>query len=332
MDRLPQKRKTRDAPNTAIDPIQYKTYPCKNWKSSSTCPYGPRCLFAHGATDQRTAQQNRASIQQAAVSRDPQSAFYSIGKFPSFVPLPLGMMEEMRSEAQLNNDTSSERRMQAPRRGHSRSPSPKRTKERSPSDDKQIELLRRLEQQKLHQELLVKPRITAVATNQNARIVVASGNPDVPGTIVPQRLYISNDEVAAMLRTLKIDPDTCNSCLRVAIQRGYIDLKGGVNTEVATVWCANCQISWPVTVQDLIHQPNVGTEYIAGTTLDRLPRCPEMGCHWYVTGLCQGRPRAVSGIYHNHCTDCPGLGECVYDYKLTFCKTCSRLHTAGPCY
>jgi len=35
------------------DPERYKTVPCKNWKATGRCPYGPRCQFAHGAHDLR---------------------------------------------------------------------------------------------------------------------------------------------------------------------------------------------------------------------------------------------------------------------------------------
>eukprot|EP01060_Flectonema_neradi_P004900 TRINITY_DN13220_c1_g1_i1.p1 TRINITY_DN13220_c1_g1~~TRINITY_DN13220_c1_g1_i1.p1 ORF type:complete len:158 (+),score=42.03 TRINITY_DN13220_c1_g1_i1:59-532(+) len=39
----------------AIDVQKYKTRICKNWSTSGTCGYGPRCVFAHGDVEQRRA-------------------------------------------------------------------------------------------------------------------------------------------------------------------------------------------------------------------------------------------------------------------------------------
>ena len=32
---------------------KYKTELCSSWKTHGTCPYGPKCLFAHGPGDLR---------------------------------------------------------------------------------------------------------------------------------------------------------------------------------------------------------------------------------------------------------------------------------------
>ena len=40
---------------SAIDPTKFKTKMCRNWAQGSECPYGDRCVFAHGEVDKRKA-------------------------------------------------------------------------------------------------------------------------------------------------------------------------------------------------------------------------------------------------------------------------------------
>jgi hypothetical protein len=35
----------------------------------------------------------------------------------------------------------------------------------------------------------------------------------------------------------------------------------------------------------------------------------------YISSLCQGKPRFDCGKSHNHCTQCPDFGTCIYDYR-----------------
>ena len=74
--------------NAALDPVRYKTKICKNWQQSEKCPYGPRCLFAHGARDMRTYTTNNNAIHSAAITEAPERAFYTLGHFPPFMPVP----------------------------------------------------------------------------------------------------------------------------------------------------------------------------------------------------------------------------------------------------
>lgn len=41
---------------------------CKNWQQSEKCPYGPRCLFAHGAKEMRSYSVNSTAITSACSS------------------------------------------------------------------------------------------------------------------------------------------------------------------------------------------------------------------------------------------------------------------------
>jgi len=45
-----------DKEDSAIDARKYKTKLCRNWQSGTPCPYGDRCVFAHGGKDMRRAE------------------------------------------------------------------------------------------------------------------------------------------------------------------------------------------------------------------------------------------------------------------------------------
>jgi len=84
-----RKKKDRKAEeNPAIDAVRYKTKMCKNWQLSEKCPYGPRCLFAHGSKEMRSYTVNHAAVSAAATSGSPERQFYALGHFPSFMPVP----------------------------------------------------------------------------------------------------------------------------------------------------------------------------------------------------------------------------------------------------
>jgi hypothetical protein len=87
----PKRKKGKDRnpePNPAVDAVRYKTKMCKNWQQFEKCPYGPRCLFAHGSKELRSYTVNHTAIASAATSGSPERQFYAIGHFPSFMPVP----------------------------------------------------------------------------------------------------------------------------------------------------------------------------------------------------------------------------------------------------
>eukprot|EP00906_Rhabdomonas_costata_P026208 RCo037353 len=88
--------------NSAVDAIRYKTKMCKNWQLHEKCPYGPRCLFAHGTKELRTYAVNHSAIATAANSESPERQFYALGHFPSFIPVPF--LSTCYSSATLSDD------------------------------------------------------------------------------------------------------------------------------------------------------------------------------------------------------------------------------------
>lgn len=92
--------------NTAVDAIRYKTKMCKSWQLTEKCPYGPRCLFAHGVKDLRSHSLNHAAISTASCTRSPERNFYSLGNFPPFMPVPYDEESEAVSEPRTHSPYS----------------------------------------------------------------------------------------------------------------------------------------------------------------------------------------------------------------------------------
>jgi len=91
-----RRRKKRAVPednNEALDALRYKTKMCKNFEITGKCPYGPRCLFAHGKRELRTYSENNQAIFTAARTESPERQFFAIGRFPKFIPYPTELME-----------------------------------------------------------------------------------------------------------------------------------------------------------------------------------------------------------------------------------------------
>lgn len=89
--RRSKRKKSKDKTaeeNAALDPVRYKTKMCKNWQMQEKCPYGPRCLFAHGSKEMRTYTVNHNAISTACTSSSPERQFYALGHFPNFMPVP----------------------------------------------------------------------------------------------------------------------------------------------------------------------------------------------------------------------------------------------------
>lgn len=100
--RRSKRKKSKDKSsedNGALDPVRYKTKMCKNWQQSEKCPYGPRCLFAHGTKEMRTYSLNSNAISTACTTTSPERQFYSIGHFPNFMPVPFSNSEVNSVEA-----------------------------------------------------------------------------------------------------------------------------------------------------------------------------------------------------------------------------------------
>lgn len=100
-----KKGKEKTEENTALDPVRYKTKMCKNWQMLEKCPYGPRCLFAHGAKEMRTYNLNHNAITTACGSSSPERQFYTVGHFPNFMPLPFNSDEANKEAEAEDKDT-----------------------------------------------------------------------------------------------------------------------------------------------------------------------------------------------------------------------------------
>jgi hypothetical protein len=95
-----KKKKEKTEDNAALDPVRYKTKMCKNWQLHEKCPYGPRCLFAHGVKEMRTFSHNSHAIHNACNSEAPDRQFYALGHFPAFMPHPFAAEGQTNEEQQ----------------------------------------------------------------------------------------------------------------------------------------------------------------------------------------------------------------------------------------
>lgn len=89
--------------NRACDALRFKTRMCKNWEITGKCPYGPRCLFAHGKKELRSYTENNQTILTASRTRSPCRNFFSLGRFPSFIPIPHELLQLGRDGLQFPN-------------------------------------------------------------------------------------------------------------------------------------------------------------------------------------------------------------------------------------
>lgn len=94
---------------------------------------------------------------------------------------------------------------------------------------------------------------------------------------------------------------------------------------------SDCEHTWNPTLRSLLEQTDYpGTDYEDGMESATV-QCPQEGCEGrlYVTAMCMGQFREDSGKFHNHCTDCKGLGKCIGDYREAHCSTCGKHYFAG---
>lgn len=102
-------RASPEEENPAVDPIRYKTKMCRNWEQFEKCPYGPRCLFAHGKREMRSYATNHSAISTAAGTGSPERNFYQFGHFPSFVPVPWDLMNDELDQEQARTQPPPQR-------------------------------------------------------------------------------------------------------------------------------------------------------------------------------------------------------------------------------
>jgi len=163
---------------------------------------------------------------------------------------------------------------------------------------------------------------------------------------------MSVEEVDRRLEALGVDPKKLKAdkygsyevskCVRAAIQKGYIQLKGEDKEELNQVvfkgtFEESCGEAVDVKLCDVLYQPDyAGTDYEDGmenaTVIcqqedDEGNPCEEG--RMYLTRICTGKPSPDSGKFHNHCGACPGFGVCIGDYREAHCDECGRHYWAG---
>lgn len=146
-------------------------------------------------------------------------------------------------------------------------------------------------------------------------------------------------EVHDLLRKMGLDePEKCSLCVKSAIQKKIIEVKGDpsdLNMVVAVGTCEQscdeCSHQLQATLADLLKQPDyAGCDYEDGLQ-NATVRCKETGCpgRAYVTEICIGKNNFDSGKFHNHCSECPGFGQCIHDYRNTHCFECGKHYFGG---
>jgi hypothetical protein len=133
--------------------------------------------------------------------------------------------------------------------------------------------------------------------------------------------------VDSRLEALHVEKiNSVSKCLRKGIQLGHIDLSGDdpLSNVVLDGKCCCCDAPLRATVKELLYQPDyAGLDYEDGG--DSAPvQCTKCQNGNYVTHLCHGKPEFDSGKFHNHCTRCPGFGQCIGDYRESHCENCGK--------
>jgi len=147
-------------------------------------------------------------------------------------------------------------------------------------------------------------------------------------------------EIDRMLKAMGVDPKYASLCTKAAIMRGHLKITGEVGDleQVVHQEEGECGHMIKATLGDLLKQPDyAGLDYEDGLQ-DATVICEEEGCEegrTYVTNICEGNPRFDCGKFHNHCTECPGFGICIHDYREAHCYRCGSHYFAGmsgfPC-
>ena len=100
--------------------------------------------------------------------------------------------------------------------------------------------------------------------------------------------------------------------------------------------CYNqCHQQVNATLRDCLHQRDyAGLDYELGNQKGAL-QCHGCGIGQYVSNMCNGSFDVTGGNLHNHCSECPGFGTCIGDYRELHCGFCNGHYFTGlhgvPC-
>lgn len=126
-----------------------------------------------------------------------------------------------------------------------------------------------------------------------------------------------------------------SDCAKSAIQKGHVRLIDGLDQVVATWTCCQCHEQVNATLRACLDQPDyAGLDYKDGNQKGAI-QCKDCGIGQYVSNMCSGSFEITSGKFHNHCSECPGLGCCMGDYRELHCALCDGHYFTGlggfPC-
>lgn len=144
-------------------------------------------------------------------------------------------------------------------------------------------------------------------------------------------------QVDQYVLNMGVEVEESSKCLRAAIYQGHVKVTG-LSSDLGLVIHRDvgpCGHIIVATLGDLFLQPDYAGQSYENNSDTATVVCKET-CYgdeacWgrvYVTSLCVGGPRFDSGKSHNHCTVCPGFGQCIGDYTTIHCKDCDE-HSFG---
>ena len=122
-----------------------------------------------------------------------------------------------------------------------------------------------------------------------------------------------------------------SNCAMKALQLGRLSLKNeqDFHNVIFREACEACGEIAIARIYDVLRQSDYGGDYEDGSEGGAL-HC-KCGYVAYVTGLCDPSSNlgSDSGKFHNHCTECPGFGKCIGDYREAHCDKCGKHYFAG---
>jgi len=144
--------------------------------------------------------------------------------------------------------------------------------------------------------------------------------------------------LTANLKKLGIDPEAVGKCVKAAITKGHIIFNGEPRDHERLIIEEDYDDHhYKVYLKDVLYQPDLPSDWMEPAddatvvctccelTDDEIPQLS------YVTRLCYGNPNVTMGKYHNHCTECKGLGKCLGDYRESHCHKCNKHWFEGNC-
>jgi len=154
------------------------------------------------------------------------------------------------------------------------------------------------------------------------------------------------EEVEQRLSALGVNVKKASGCVKKAIQKGFIKIKGEDKKELQQVVMKQrsdaCDHIIKATLAEVMYQPDfVGIDYsLADANITVVCHgCIKdgKGNQWptyhrqLVSWLCTGSPTSDNGHgkFHNHCNKCPGFGKCLRDHRMAHCDKCGSHYWCG---